>query len=84
MNQSLTQNPVAWKALNRPAPLHSASLTLAEMLRDIPQNDREQFHELGEGFVYMPINMMENFLYPTLRLMQFLWLPKYGPTMVGP
>ncbi len=37
LNQSLNQNPDAWKALNRPAPLHSASLTLAEMLRDIPQ-----------------------------------------------
>jgi hypothetical protein len=71
LNQSLTQNSAAWKALNRPAPLHSASLSLAEMLRDIPQNDREQFHELGEGFVYMPLNMMEKYLYPTLRLMQF-------------
>ncbi len=54
LNQSLNQNPDAWKALNRPAPLHSASLTLAEMLRDIPQSDREQFYELGEGYVYMP------------------------------
>jgi hypothetical protein len=60
------------KDLNRPAPLHSASLTLAEMLRDIPQNDREQFYELGEGYVYMPLNIMEKYLYPTLRLMQFL------------
>jgi hypothetical protein len=31
LNQSLLviQNPTAWKALNRPASLHSASLTLA-------------------------------------------------------
>ncbi len=72
LNQSLSQNPAAWKALSRPASLHSASLSLAEMLRDIPQNDREQFHELGEGFVYMPLNIMEKYLYPTLRLMQFL------------
>ncbi len=72
LNQSLTQNPDNWKALNRPAPLHSASLTLVEMLRDIPQNDREQFYELGEGYVYMPLNIMEKYLYPTLRLMQFL------------
>jgi hypothetical protein len=42
------------------------------MLRDIPQNDREQFYELGEGYVYMPLNIMEKYLYPTLRLMQFL------------
>ncbi len=49
LNQSLNKNPEAWRALNRPAPLHSASLTLTEMLRDIPQNDREQFYELGEG-----------------------------------
>ncbi len=31
LNQSLSQNPDAWKALNRPAPLHSASLTLAAL-----------------------------------------------------
>ena len=72
LNHSLIHDPTAWTALNRPASLHSASLTLAEMLRDIPQNDREQFHELGEGFVYMPLNIMEKYLYPTLRLMQFL------------
>jgi hypothetical protein len=72
LNQSLNQNPAAWKALHRPAPLHSASLSLAEMLRDIPQNDRKQFHELGEGFVYMLLSIMEKYLYPTLRLMQFL------------
>ena len=30
LNQSPNQNSNAWKALNRPAPLHSASLTLAE------------------------------------------------------
>jgi hypothetical protein len=42
------------------------------MFRDIPQNDHEQFHELGEGFVYMPLNIMEKYHYPTLRLMQFL------------
>jgi hypothetical protein len=65
LNQSLSQNPAAWKALNRPAPLHSASLSLAEMLRDIPQNDGEQFHELGEGFVYMPLNIMEKYRHLT-------------------
>ncbi len=42
------------------------------MLRDIPHNDRDQFYELGEGYVYMPLNIMEKYLYPTLRLMQFL------------
>jgi hypothetical protein len=42
------------------------------MLRDIPQNDLEQFYELGEGYVYMPLNIMEKYLYPTLRLMKFL------------
>ncbi len=30
------------------------------MLRDIPQNDREQFNELGEGFVYMPLSVMNH------------------------
>ena len=69
LNQSLKENPAAWKALNRPTPLFAASRSLTEMLWDIPQNDREQFHELGEGFVYMPLNIMEKYLYPTLRLM---------------
>ncbi len=46
LNQSLNQNSAAWKALNRPAPLHSASLSLAEMLRDIPQNDREHYEKV--------------------------------------
>ena len=38
LNHSLIHDPTAWTALNRPASLHSASLTLVEMLRDIPQN----------------------------------------------
>ena len=45
LNQSLNQNPAAWKALNRPAPLYAASRSLVDMLWDIPQNDRAQFHE---------------------------------------
>ncbi len=58
--------------LKRPASLHSASLILAEMLIGIPHADRDQFHEIGDGQVYMPLAIMEKYLYPTLHLMRYL------------
>ncbi len=42
------------------------------MLLNNPRADREQFHELGDGCVRMPLNMMERYLYPKLRVMQHL------------
>jgi len=72
LNRSLTQDPQAWTALRRPASLHSAQRTLAEMLVSVPPADREHFHELGDGHVYMPLHTMEKYLYPTLRVMQEL------------
>ena len=38
----------------------------------IPSADQEHFHELGDGYVYMPLHAMEKYLYPTLRVMQHL------------
>ena len=72
LNHSLLTNPLQWTALRRPASLHTAQRTLPEMLRSIPSADQEQFHELGDGYVYMPLSVMEKYLYPTLRVMQHL------------
>ena len=65
LNHSLRTNPEQWTALRRPASLHTAQRTLAEMLTSIPSADQEQFHELGDGYVYMPLTVMEKYLYPT-------------------
>jgi hypothetical protein len=65
-------DPQKWKALRRPASIHSSQRTLAEMLMSIPSADHECFHELGDGFVQMPLQAMEKYLYPTLRVMQHL------------
>ncbi len=72
LNKSLKQDPQAWTALRRPASLHSAQRTLAEMLVSVPSTDHEHFHELGDGHVYMPLHTIEKYLYPTLRVMQEL------------
>ena len=62
LNHSLLTSPKQWAALRRPASLHTAQRTLAEMLRSIPSADQEQFHELGDGYVYMPLPVMEKYL----------------------
>ena len=72
LNKSLTQDPQSWTALRRPASIHSAQRTLAEMLVSVPPTDHEHFHELGDGHVCMPLHTMEKYLYPTLRVMQEL------------
>jgi hypothetical protein len=60
LNRSLNRDPQSWTALRRPSSLHSAQRTLAEMLVSVPSVDHEHFHELGDGYVYMPLNAMEN------------------------
>jgi hypothetical protein len=72
LQADLKEHSENWKALKRPASLHSASLILAEMLVGIPHADRDQFHEIGDGHVYMPLAIMEKYLYPTLHLMRYL------------
>jgi hypothetical protein len=71
-NRSLLTEPQKWTALRRPASLHSAQRTLAEMLVSLPSEDQGHFYELGDGYVYMPLHAFEKFLYPTLRVMQYL------------
>jgi hypothetical protein len=55
----LKRNPLLWDALRRPASLHNAHRSLAEMLVNIPQPDHSQFTELGDGHVHMPLATME-------------------------
>ena len=71
-NESLKQNPNKWKTLRAPASMQSAQRTLSEMFLRIPDVDRTQFQELGDGSILMPPAMMEKYLYPALCLMQYL------------
>jgi hypothetical protein len=48
-NESLKRNPEKWKALRAPASMQSTQRTLSEMLLSIPDVDRTQFQELGDG-----------------------------------
>ena len=50
-NESLKKNPEKWKALRAPASMQSTQRTLAEMMLSIPDVDRTQFHEMGDGSV---------------------------------
>jgi hypothetical protein len=52
--------------------MQSAQRTLSEMFLRIPDVDRTQFQELGDGSILMPPAMMEKYLYPALYLMQYL------------
>ena len=65
LQADLKAHPENWKTLKRPASLHSASLCLAEMLVGIPHPDRDQFHEIRYGHVYMNLVAMEKYLFPT-------------------
>jgi hypothetical protein len=62
----------AWTALVMPSSVHQATMTLADMVTRIPKEDKEQFKPLGEANVVMPLRMMEKYLQPTIRLMEFL------------
>jgi hypothetical protein len=62
----LKRNPLLWDALRKPASLHNAHRSLAEMLVNITQPDHAQFTELGDGHVHMFLATMEKYLYPTL------------------
>ncbi len=68
----LKSNPALWDALRRPASLHNARRSLAEMLVNIPQPDHSQFTKLGDDHEHMSLATMEKYLYPTLFLMRYL------------
>jgi hypothetical protein len=68
-----THNDIeAWSLLYNPPSIHEASHTLAEMFLNIPVEDRDHFAPLGETSVCMPLRVMEKYLYPTMKLMQYL------------
>ena len=48
----------AWSLHYSPLSIHEAFHTLAEMLLNIPVEDREQFTPLGEASVCMPLRVM--------------------------
>ena len=60
------------ESFESPSIYASAQRTLAEMLLSVPDVDRTQFQELGDGSVMMPPTMLEKYLYPALYLMQYL------------
>jgi hypothetical protein len=63
LQADIKENPENWNALKRPASMQ---------LLGISQHDRDQFHEIGDSHVYMPLAIMEKYLYPTLHLMRYL------------
>jgi hypothetical protein len=62
----------AWRALVCPPSVHQSTLTLADMIARIPKENKEQFSPLGEAGVVMPLRMMEKYLLPTIKLMEYL------------
>jgi hypothetical protein len=60
----------SWSLLYSPLSIHEASHTLAEMLLNIPVEDRGHFTPLCEASVCMPLRVMEKYLYLTMKLMQ--------------
>ncbi len=67
LNVSLKDDKQKWQALRRPCCLQAANMTLDEMLTYIPKAEQEQFHEIGDVYVYMPLFTMEKYLFPTLH-----------------
>jgi hypothetical protein len=72
LNRSLREFPETWKALWRPASMHTSQLSLAEMLTCVPQVDRDQFQESGDGNVNIPLYIMEKYMLPSLRIRGFM------------
>jgi hypothetical protein len=62
LNRSLKEHPENWKALRRPASMHASQLSLAQMLTCVPQVDRDQFQESGDGNVNIPLYIMEKYM----------------------
>ncbi len=71
LNRSLKECPEKWKALRRPA-MHTSQLSLAAMLTCVPQVDRDQFQESGDGNVNIPLFIMEKYMLPSLRIRGFM------------
>jgi hypothetical protein len=72
LNRSLKKFPETWKALRRPASMHTSQLSLAEMLTCVSQVDQDQFQESGDGNVNIPLYIMEKHMLPSLRIRGFM------------
>ncbi len=54
-----------------PPSTHEASRTLTQMLLHLPAVDRDNFVPLGDNSVSMPLWVMEKYLFPTIKLMDY-------------
>ncbi len=72
LNRSLKECPEKWKALRRPASMHTSQLSLAAMLTCVTQVDRDQFQEYVDGNVNIPLYIMEKYMLPSLRIRGFM------------
>jgi hypothetical protein len=52
--------------------MHTSQLSLAAMLTCVPQVDRDQFQESGDGNVNIPLYIMEKYMLPSLRIRGFM------------
>jgi hypothetical protein len=52
--------------------MHTSQLSLAEMLTCVPQVDRDQFQESGDGNVNIPLYIMEKYMLPSIRIRGFM------------
>ncbi len=62
----------AWTALVSPPSVHQVTRTLMDLIAHISKEDKEQFTPLGETDVVMPLRMMEKYLLPTIKIMEFI------------
>ncbi len=61
----------SWATLMTPPSTHEASRTLTQMLLHLPNVDRDNFVPLGDNSVSMPLWVMEKYLFPTIKLMDY-------------
>jgi hypothetical protein len=61
----------SWTTLMTPPLNHEPSRTLTQMLLHLPTVDRDNFIPLGDNSVSMPIWVMEKYLFPTIKLMDY-------------
>jgi hypothetical protein len=71
-NRSLKEFPDQWKALRQPASMNASQPSLAEMLTCVPPVDRDQFQESGDGYVNIPLYILEKYMLLSLRIQGYM------------
>jgi hypothetical protein len=61
----------SWATLMTLPSNHEPSRTLTQMLLHLPTVDRDNFIPLRDNSVSMPLWLMENYLFPTIKLMDY-------------